>query len=212
MNYNVEVLWFGAFGKAIAVDLQQIRPDCLGSPIGPATSALPTVRIRIVTSFRPIPDFCMKLAQISYCSGPPFVPLIADGLTLRLGPVIVPNNGCCWNCWTKRERQHDPWAERRDVVEQYYLKHHNQGPAGFLRPFSLLGAARLAAIIDKIDRGLAKPGYIWEINMTTLDISESVAVGVHGCALCGLKRPSTTRSYLEMRESLSYLWAREEDD
>jgi hypothetical protein len=126
-----------------------------------------------------------------------------------LGPVILPGAGICWSCWSKREKQHHPWPERREALLQYYDDHPQRGPLGFLGPFAMLSASRLSAVIDEVDSGTIAGGYVWQIDMINRKVSTAVAVGIHDCPRCGLHRSPTTRSYSDMREKLKYLWAEE---
>ena len=202
----VHVIWSGTFGKVVATDLGVLRSDCLSAVSAEDVASFPEARIRVLAAWRPVPRLCELLDEVSHESRCPFLPLISDATTLRLGPVIIPGKGSCWSCWIKRGRQHDPWVDRREALSQYYAVHPDKGPQGYLRPFAMMSAARLSAIINEIDAGSALGGYVWQVNMMTREITTCIAVGVHDCPRCGRQCPSATRSFAEMKEKLGYLW------
>jgi bacteriocin biosynthesis cyclodehydratase domain-containing protein len=204
----VQVICFDPFGRAVAADLVTLRTDCITTIMTENIAVPARPRLRVIIASRPVPNVWNFLDEASHDSRCSFLPLTADGATLRLGPVVIPGQGSCWSCWTKRERQHDPWADRRDALVQYYEAHPRDGPKGYLRPFTLMGAVRLSAAIDELDAGSALGGYFWQIDMITREIVTGRAVGVDDCARCGLRRPSATRSVAEMKDALRHLWVK----
>jgi hypothetical protein len=88
----------------------------------------------------------------------------------------------------------------------YYTSHPEEGPDGYLEPFAMMGAARINEAVTLFQRAQITPAEIWQIDMLSLDITQTIAVGVHGCPRCGLHRPSATRSFSELQNRLAYLW------
>ena len=203
----VEVICAGQFGAAIAADLALLRPEYGVRMWDEHSDSLPDAHIYVAALWRATPALCDALDRLCHKMSRAFVTITAEATTLRIGPVVLPGRGACWRCWTKRQRQHDPWADRREALLQYYHQHPGEGPKGYIGPFSMLGAAKLAAVLDRILSGSALGGYIWEIDMITRDMFDWTVIGVHGCHQCGLQRPAETRSVTEMRESLKHLWS-----
>jgi bacteriocin biosynthesis cyclodehydratase domain-containing protein len=206
---TIQIIWVGPFGKAVAEDLMRLRADCVAAGEDSTAVDGAAFRIRVVAAWRPVVHLCQSLDAEAHLSRHPFIPLVLEGPIMLLGPIVVPGGGSCWGCWMKRERQHGSWAERRDALLQHYAMRPGDGPQGYLRPFALMAASRIAQVIDQLDTGENLGGYLWQIDMTTGDISTSRAVGVHACPHCGLGRPSATRSFHEMQETLGYLWRQE---
>jgi bacteriocin biosynthesis cyclodehydratase domain-containing protein len=206
MNEPVRVLWTGEFGKAVAEDLAKLRVDCESVRASDHAIRERPTRMRVFTAWRPSPEFCESLDQISHELRRPFFPLVVDGPLLRLGPVVIPGEEGCWRCWQKRSLQHDPWRERHKTLHDHYFAHPEEGPQGYLRPFAMMGAARVAQLIDEIDAGSARGGYLWQIDMITREIVTARVVGVDGCVRCGLRPPHKDRSVEQMKEELMYLW------
>jgi bacteriocin biosynthesis cyclodehydratase domain-containing protein len=205
----VNVLAVGPFGRAVArylsTFLAPIVETVLVQEQLPAEEDFSRARVHVVAAWRPVPLLCELLDQFIHREPRPFIPLILESAMLRLGPVIVPGSGSCWNCWMKRSSQHAQWPKDQATVLQHYSAHPEAGPKGYLEPFALLGALRIKQTIEALDSATAVPGSIWEIDTITRRTASSVVVGIHDCPRCGLHRYAPTRSVAEMQEQLTYL-------
>lgn len=211
MTSCVHVISVGAFGGAVARHLRSLRGDTVetkGDDLARPAERASDFRIHIVAAWRPVPDLCDRLDVVSREQARPFVPLIADGAVLTLGPVIVAGGGCCWRCWGRRRRQHSDTVDRELAVHQHYATHPEAGPLGYLEPLARLGAARVSAVVDALDAGTAVAREVWQVDMVTRHMTTSAAAGVHDCSRCGLGRPVATRSYADMQRGLALLWER----
>jgi hypothetical protein len=70
-----------------------------------------------------------------------------------------------------------------------------------------MAAVRLTEVIAALDLGTAIPGFLWQIDVLTGEITTGRVVGVNGCPWCGLGRSKKDRSVKLLREELSYLWS-----
>ena len=207
----LHLLSVGPFGGAVARYLRALRVDICethvvnNSILQPDT--WPITRMNILAAWRPVPKLCELLDEHSHRQRRPFIPLVMDSTALRLGPIVVPGGGSCWECWMRRSRQHENWPKERAALLQYYATHPDTGPKGYIEPFAMMGAARLAQTIDALDLSNATPGQIWEIDVMTRRITVGKVIGVHGCSRCGLARPDSTRSVAQMQQELHYLWS-----
>jgi bacteriocin biosynthesis cyclodehydratase domain-containing protein len=203
----VHVFSAGPFGRAVARYLAEFRADVFETNLdGAAPELKPDASVNVVAAWRPVPAFCEVLDQASHECQRPFISLIADSTVLRLGPVVVPGQGSCWGCWVRRFRQHDPWPAERAEVLRRYTADASAGPKGYLEPFAMMGAARIAGALEALRSSAGIAGYVWEIDMLTRETKVSTVVGVHDCPRCGLHRPVQTRGFAEMRQELAYLW------
>jgi bacteriocin biosynthesis cyclodehydratase domain-containing protein len=132
--------------------------------------------------------------------------LVLDSAVLRLGPIVAPGGGGCWNCWARRSRQHAAWPNEQSALAQHYASQPDSGPKGFLEPFAMMGAARIGYAIEALDSSTPIGGYVWQIDLITRKVTTSTVVGIHDCRRCGLHRPAATRSFAEMQQTLAYLW------
>lgn len=205
------VLSIGSFGRAVARYLHTSRPDLIETQVVDDTIALPTVWPSsfavILASWRPVPHFCELLDQLSFAWNQPFIPMILDSTMLRIGPVVIPGKGSCWACWARRYKQHDSWRKERGVLLEYYAAHPEAGPKGYLEPFAMIGASRLAMILASLNGSNPPAGQIWQIDTITRETTQGVVTGIHDCPQCGLHRPASERSFSFLRRDLAYLWA-----
>ena len=209
MAEPVYIFSSGAFGEAVARYLEALRGDVVPMPasIDSAPDEWPLARISVVAAWRPEHALCETLDRLSHARGRPFIPLVADSRTLRLGPIVVPGGGSCWNCWRQRSRQHASWLDRRAAVWKHYDGSPEAGPRGYFAPFAMLGAVRISQTIEELDAQAPIGGRLWEIDMITRQIAASTVVGVHNCPRCGLHRPAEDRGFAELRQALQGMWS-----
>jgi len=160
----------------------------------------------VVVSWRPVPRLCAMLDDLTFERKTRFLPVILDGTAMIVGPFVVPGAGSCWHCWNLRCRQHAAWPNEREALLNYYASHPKDGPKGYLEPFAMMGASRINEAVTLLGRDQAIPGEIWQIDMLSLDITQTIAIGVNDCLRCGLHRPSDTRSYSQLQARLAFLW------
>lgn len=209
----VHLLSVGAFGHAVGDYLKTFRSDIevtsVRNNVIPLPETWPDSRVNVVAAWRAVPTLCELLDQLSHKWLRPFVPLILDSPVLRLGPIVSPGNGCCWNCWIRRRRQHATWPDEQLALTEHYAAHAESGPRGYLEPFAMMGAARIAHAIDALDAldsSAPIAGHVWQIDLVTRKVTCSTVVGIHDCARCGLHRLAATRSFAEMQHALARLW------
>ena len=208
---HVQVMTLGRFADAVYEYLQELCPDVAQTRLDdmslPAELAELGGRIYILVAWRPAPSICSALNKRSHLTGRPFVPIIVDNTALQLGPVVLPNQGACWECWVRRSNQHSPWPAARDALFKYYDANAQAGPPGYLEPLAMVAAAEIAAIVEAVDSGSARGGYVWHMDIITRAITTSTVVGVHGCDQCGLGRSVDERTFSAMRDDLSWLFS-----
>lgn len=206
----VHLLSLGGFGQSVGNHLKLFRADVEVTPVSDNTIPLPDTwpasRMCVVAAWRPVSILCELLDQLSHDRQTPFIPLILDSTVMRLGPIVSPRRGSCWNCWDRRCRQHATWPKEQLALLQYYESHPDSGPRGYLEPFAIMGAAKISEAVDALDSATAIPGSIWQIDMITRKVTTSTVVGIHNCSRCGLRQSPATRSFAEMQHRLAYLW------
>jgi bacteriocin biosynthesis cyclodehydratase domain-containing protein len=131
---------------------------------------------------------------------------MVEGFFLVCGPIADRKNGGCWNCWELRRRQHGDHIEEKLARNRFYDENEKAEPRGYLEPFAIIAAAKLAEVIGvgaKVERFR---GMGWEVDMISLIVSEFRVVGVHGCRFCGLDRVSRSRTIGALLDEVGYLW------
>jgi bacteriocin biosynthesis cyclodehydratase domain-containing protein len=202
----LHVLSVGAFGQAVSRYLKDIVETVVTERQLPMPEVWPASRMLLLASWRPVPTLCELLGDLSFEWVLPFIPLILDSTSMRLGPVILPGAGSCWRCWLQRNKQHAQWPKEQLALLEHYATHAEAGPRGYLEAFAMMAAARLKWTISQLNSGSPMGGYIWKIDMVTREITASTVIGVHGCPQCGVQRPTITRSVDDMIRQLGYLW------
>ena len=209
----VHVLSVGPFGQAVSRYIRATRADVTETTVSKDLSApemWPVARIRVIVAWRPVPDLCELADQSSHQCRVPFIPVVLDSPTLRIGPVVVPGHGSCWACWSKRSRQRSPWSNQKSVLVRHYASHPEEGPHGYLESFAALAAARICPLIEAVDSASNLGGYIWQIDVITRKITTRTVIGIHDCPRCGTHRPPSSRCFEGMRRELEYLWTLKE--
>lgn len=208
MESALHLITVGAFGKAVARNLRtliEFRETTIeyGAKRDQGWSM---ADINVVVAWRPVPRICALLDDLCFERRTRFLPLILDGTVMIVGPFVVPGAGSCWHCWNIRCQQHAAWPTEREALLSFYASHPAEGPNGYLEPFAMMGAARINEAVSLFQGEQAIPGEIWQIDMLSLDITQTVAIGVNDCPRCGLRRPAATRSFSELQKRLAYLW------
>lgn len=206
---RVQIVTVGAFGKAVARCLASLcanvqELEWLPSQF-PDSDQWPVADAHIIAAWRPVPALCKFFNDLCYSHARPFIPVIADSSALCVGPVIVPGKSSCWSCWQLRSLQHAKFRQERSAMLQFYENNPQAGPAGYLEPFAMIGAAKAAAAIQSDQHLREFAGYIWQIDLFTKEISLGYVIGVDGCRLCGLGRPTESRTYAELQSRLALL-------
>ena len=171
-----------------------------------ASDSWPRARVRLVASWRPVPALCRRLDNLSFQNKIPFIPLILDSSLLQLGPVVIPESGCCWSCWERRTLQHAAVPSAHTALWDFYDNHDASGPQGYIEPFAVIGASRFSQMVDALDCRQAAPGQVWQMNLLSRRIVTSCEIGVDGCPQCGSGRSIPTRSVEDLKRRLGYLW------
>jgi bacteriocin biosynthesis cyclodehydratase domain-containing protein len=207
---SASVVAIGAFGAAVAEHLGLFGPVVRASDLAPEAendvAEGPSAAVNVIASWRPVTDICERYDRLSRLRGQPFIPVILDGRTLTVGPILMPAGPACWRCWTRRERQHAVGPTPRRAVHDAYSQDPDLGPKGFLDAFALMAAAKTAHMIETIAEKTVVAGSLWQLDLPTRIVTTSRLIGCDGCTRCGLDRPLPTRTVEELRRSLSDLW------
>jgi bacteriocin biosynthesis cyclodehydratase domain-containing protein len=208
---GLHVMWAGPFGHAVAQYLSILHPCVHASALRePDVSRFENGRepcAEVIASWRPVPRLCVLVAAASQTVKRPFIPLTVDSGLLQLGPVIMPNRSACWDCWTKRARQHSVAPREQAELLRFYDENSEAGPQGFSEPLAMLAAAQIkwAAELCAEDPDRIG-GLIWQMHLFSGEVETGHLVGVDGCPVCGLNRPVESRTYSEAKKELAFLW------
>ncbi len=207
---KLHVIAVGPFGQAVSEYLSVLHPHVhrtVWNWTKPLTrETWPTSSAEVIVAWRPVPQLCELVSVISHDRAVPFIPLILDSGVLRLGPIIIPESSACWKCWIMRSRQHSPNPQERSALLTFYDANPEAGPAGYLEPLAMLAAAQIKRAFQLCLHPDQVGGDIWEINLFSSQVRTGRLLGVDGCPVCGLNRSLETRTYLEAKRELAFLW------
>lgn len=211
---ELSVVSVGTFGRAVARHLRSYQPDLRESNVtSPLTDVSPAIlkgsggdSTVVVVAAHTAPAVCELFARVAHENRLPFLPVVVDESTLRLGPVVVPGVGGCWRCWVARYRQHDAHIREREALHAFYNEHPDNGPRGYLEPFAWIIASQLAAVLRSKQDLEYWAGWLWQVDLFSREVSTGELIGVDGCSWCGLNRSLPGRTYGDMQRALAWLW------
>ena len=205
----------GPFGGAIARYLKLLHIDITTFELTGCESTvqlnLPVPGLMVLASWRSVPKLSCSLEELAYRSNIPLIPVFLDSRILRIGPLMVPAHGPCWNCWVRRRLQHTRWPKEQNALMEFYSTNVDSGPEGYLEPFALMGASRICQMIRLLQEPAEYAGAIWQIDMLSFEITVSKLVGIHACSRCGLELNRHACGFDVMKAELSHLWKSEGD-
>ncbi len=207
---SIYVIGVGPFGIDVA---QRITDDVTGASMlalqaeEPLDSAaLPTADLYLLATWRPVPRLAAALDSCAALWRVPWLPIILDGPTLRVGPGVAPGSAGCLDCAERRLRQHSGTADVTAALRTYYLTRPDEGPAGYLPTIATLAAATGAELaLELLREPSTAAGRLFQFGTTSQRSSSSQVVGIHGCPRCGLGRCERDRSWRELCDELENL-------
>jgi bacteriocin biosynthesis cyclodehydratase domain-containing protein len=201
---------FGAFGESVAAHLRTLRSDVCETKVtdDTLTTILPAASLHILAASRRTRKLLALFESTCYESHTPFIPLMVDFRTMMVGPIVVPENGPCLECFERRTRQHSNHFRDCNKLDEFYSEHPGAGPRGYIEAFAMIGAAQISSIVDSLEDSFDSAGQLWKFDLLTLEITVSRVIGIDGCLRCGLHRHRETRTVTEMKQALNWLWRR----
>lgn len=201
----IDIIIIGSFGAAVTRNLKRFDVHFRESVWTDETTInkISSSALLVIAAWRPFPEICEFADAFCHARGMRFLPVILGPQNLEIGPLVVPGMSACWNCWRRRSKQHDPYRKERTVIDQYYSKHLDRGPLGFLEPFALIAAACVAESSKRLT-GIA--GQLCQVDLFTRKVINSRVIGIDGCSRCGLNGDQEVRTYEYLKRELSYLW------
>ncbi|MBB5061067.1 bacteriocin biosynthesis cyclodehydratase domain-containing protein [Granulicella aggregans] len=205
-----------SFGEDVYCYLAQLCPDvtflrvAFASPFdGPMPSDFDAF---LVVASAQAAELCTLFDDLAHRQAKPLLTLLIEENCLRLGPLVMPRSGPCWQCAYRRQQQHTQVASDRGLSNASASMAAAQPTAldmqeKIFQPILLLAAARIAHLLRTIDNGCAVAGSVWQMNLLTLQVQQSTVVGIHGCPKCGLQRSLNLLSTGELQQTIKNLWA-----
>lgn len=218
---RVHILTTGVAGRAIGdqlrTDLEAKGDRVLVTEITDAAqldaSFWPTADFRIVAAWRDSESLFTAVDRVAHEAGTPYTQIVFEHPRLRVGPTTVPGGsggpaatrGGCHECFTRRQRQHNPGVERAAALWQHYEAHPDAGPEGFLAGHVALATALVARIISAAREGHLETerNLVHLVHLLQGGISSSELIPLHACPRCGTTHRDA--SWQELEFELAHL-------
>lgn len=203
---DIHVIGIGEFGATVAEQISQLHnntsitlfPDYRIQP-----SELKHAKVQIIASGRTDLATYNLIEELSYNWKVPWVAITMEQSTMCIGPVVVPGEEGCYECFHKRKLQHSRYAEYINQLNDFYKLSPEKEPKGYLSVHAGMAASILGLLKNEL---LVTPeklaGSVYEVNIVTGNIHKKQVIGFHGCPKCGLGRDEKTRSYEEIIKHL----------
>jgi bacteriocin biosynthesis cyclodehydratase domain-containing protein len=181
------------FGAAVGDDLAKRLGERAVRYDGPvAAGLLPVAATYVVVAGRPLPAALQALDGAVHAWRRRLVPVTVEHPYLRLGPVVVPGVGACYQCFAARQLQHSLTPEYGDAVLEHWRAPAARSFPGWLPPLAGFAAAWVERTLAREPALVA--GRVEQLHLVNLQLVGGRAVGIHGCRRCGLRRDERRRS------------------
>jgi bacteriocin biosynthesis cyclodehydratase domain-containing protein len=213
---KIHILHLGVFAAdaaqriaAASADHDVVVSDLHRAPNG-SPAFWPRSELRILITGRESRHLSALLDESVYETSTPAVSMTLDHPRLRLGPVVLPDQGPCSSCASRRRQQHDSSYRKAAALYAAYDNDPALEPHGHLPHQAGLAAAWATCIIDDTAAGhLSRhSGVIRQLNLQTGAVSSDRVVGVHGCTRCRHTPPLEQSSWAFLSADLAAAAAR----
>ncbi len=141
----------------------------------------------LVVMWRPCPSLCHRADLLSYSCGRPWLPVTAEDDAIRVGPVVLPPEGPCYQCYVRRRAQHDTHPHVAAALTEAFDRIPSWGPAGYLPHMARLtaGAAKSLMQVALGNDSAGSAGVVVTITHPGAALARSTVVACHDCDRCG---------------------------
>ncbi|OLZ47260.1 hypothetical protein [Amycolatopsis keratiniphila] len=198
---SVLVLHDDDFGAAVAARLRSVRPGTVAHRLGgwPDLESLDELITRyeqiLFAWSRPVRRLESAVDSAVLRHGKTLLPVVAEGLTARVGPLLGPRAGATVDCYYRRRAQRMGAHTDLGLVHDHFDDHPAGEPAGYL-------GATVAVVCGLAGRLLdgdpAEPRVVL-VQPHLGEATSSVLLGVHGNARARFPVPSEQRTFARLR-------------
>ncbi|MEO3841988.1 TOMM precursor leader peptide-binding protein [Streptomyces sp. CNZ287] len=181
MASAVRVTGAGGFGERTARLLAADLPDAETFPVTDLPRGFEgSPDAVVVVAWRPAPSLAERADELAHRSATPWLPVIMDGIVVRVGPLVRPPQRPCFLCYRERQRQHDRQRAVTAALHTVYDQDPGCGPVGHLPHH-----ARLAAAVAGGALVSGRTGEVTTIRLDAWGLRTDRVVPTHGCPRCG---------------------------
>jgi bacteriocin biosynthesis cyclodehydratase domain-containing protein len=183
---RVGLVGLGGFGQRVTSLLAADDPDWRRFGPDDLQVAIASSGVLILACWRPAPALCEIADQLAFRYGRDWLPVILDDAVIRVGPLIRPPSGPCFQCFRRRALQHD---ENRAVtirVHQAYDSDPDCGPDGYLPSHARVAAGVVRSFVaGNPGARLSQPSTVVSVSLTrAAAIQRNAVLPWHDCLRC----------------------------
>ncbi|GLW13004.1 hypothetical protein Misp01_81320 [Microtetraspora sp. NBRC 13810] len=175
----------GEFGHQVNAVLETCLPAARilrGTDLDESFAMRPDVVVAAL--WRADHALCERADRLAHETRVPWLPVVLDHLTLRVGPFVMPGDGPCFRCFERRAVQHDPHWDTTPALRAGYERDRTLGPRGSLPQHARLAAGLAAGLLRQSAAGRPSPGHLVTVALPTLAVSRHHVVAEHACPRC----------------------------
>lgn len=196
---HILVLAVGTFGREVLNRVQSCRAEWSFEHLDEARVLDGALDWQgdalLVAAWRESPRVTVALDEAAWARRTPWLPVVMEHPSVRVGPTVVPGQGPCYQCFRGRLAQHDATATLTAALHDAYGADSGLGPAGFSpHHVSVAAGLTLAAAADLTATPPRHVGRVIRYQVLSQQIGVGHVVGRHACPRCGLGRDEVTRS------------------
>ncbi|WP_030908115.1 TOMM precursor leader peptide-binding protein [Streptosporangium amethystogenes] len=179
---HASVVATGEFGSRVRDALAALPGTTVeaAADVGEAFRSV-TADIVVVVLSRPDPSVCEAADAHAVSTGGKWLPIVMDGLTVRIGPSVTGGRSPCFECFRRRQIQHDTQKHISAILTRPGTTGHAFGAQGFL-PHHVRMAASVAVAIMK-DPGAT--GEVVSIDLHGGGLVKHKVIECDDCRFCG---------------------------
>lgn len=190
----------GDFGRSVAARLKTHRPcwRVLGSvdQLNGPSSWWWDSGLLVLALWREYPALAVAVDDAAYTRRAAWVPVVLEHPYVRVGPLVIPGETSCYQCFRSRTAQHDPSAGLTDVLHSAYDANPALGPVGFTPSHVSMAAGLLLTLLE--GPHVSRPGIPTSLVIRSHVVEQAFVaghvVGVHSCIRCGIEQGAPKRS------------------
>ena len=178
----------GRFGWEVCEALSTVSETEMVIEASPFRSVdWPQSRLQVVVASQEHPRAFEFIDSMSFALIRPWMPIVLEPRSLRVGPLVVPNSSGCYRCFLARQYQHGrltsidrELAQQNDAVE-------GPGYSGYLASHVSLAVALVAPTIERFlssNETRVPAASVIRAAFAETRFSEGSFVGVDGCHRC----------------------------
>ncbi|MEV5498722.1 TOMM precursor leader peptide-binding protein [Nonomuraea fuscirosea] len=131
---------------------------------------------------------CERAAEQGLETGVPWLPVVLDGLAVRIGPLVRPGCPPCLECLRRRQTQHDTQKSVSVRLALAYESVGVAGPQGFLPHHVRMAASVVSMLLQDLDaavRDRDTSGEVVTIDLLACSLSRHAVIECDDCRFCG---------------------------